>query len=144
MEFSRFKQSLNFYNIYRGALILLILIILGVSVFAISFTIVSNSYESDEESDYNNYSNADNYIQKDSYYNTNTLHEHTQTITQNEFILTDYNGQLTVFKTGEFSPYITLDVYTKSLPYLDQQDILEGIIIIGEDNLYSIIQDFDS
>jgi len=61
-----------------------------------------------------------------------------------KYTLKDYFGKVAVFKYNSNVPQETLDVYTNSLPEFDQKELAAGVNVYNDDELYSLIEDYDS
>lgn len=141
MNFIRYiKESINRHEslnydrmllIYRVVLVVLILLILGVLTYVISYELTTNNYQVAPQ--------QYKIVEIDKFDESSFL-----VTREPEYLLKDTNGKIAIFEVGEFEPFMTLDVYTSTLPYLDRQNLLDGIIVVGEDNLCRIIEDFDS
>lgn len=60
------------------------------------------------------------------------------------FILAEHGGKIGVFKSGEDSPFLLLDVYVDTLPYRDKLYLEEGIKVFSEEELQQLIEDYSS
>ena len=61
------------------------------------------------------------------------------------YIITTHEGQIGVFKYKETTPYLTLDdVMIDSLSEYDQKLLESGIQVYSEQELLSLIEDYDS
>lgn len=133
VNFNRFDSM----KVYRVVLFCLIYVILGVTIYTISYdtTIQQKPYQE---------------VQNVS--EENTLHVEEieieqlpiEQISEHTYIVKDNNGKVAIYKEGEYDVFIQLEVYTSTLPYVDRQNLLEGFTIVGDDQLRQIIEDFDS
>ena len=60
------------------------------------------------------------------------------------YVLKDYFGKVAVFKYNSNVPQETLSVYTNSLPLFDQKELTTGVYAYNEQELSSLIEDYDS
>ncbi|MEG0691709.1 MAG: hypothetical protein RR444_01350 [Oscillospiraceae bacterium] len=60
------------------------------------------------------------------------------------YVLKEHEQKIGVYKANETSPFMTIDVYVKTLPSVDQQELKSGIMIQNEDKLKTIIEDYES
>lgn len=60
------------------------------------------------------------------------------------YVLKNYNGKVAVFKYNSNVPQETLSVYTNSLPLFDQKQLTTGVYAYNEQELTSLIEDYDS
>lgn len=134
MKYAHLKKK-DSYKIYQSILFVLIYVILAITVYSISYEITSNS-----QTNSNSNSNSPEPIAQSQPFQEAEIETHTV----QEYIVRDSNGKVAIFNPNEHEPFIVLDIYTNSLPYVDKQDILDGIIINGDDNLRAFIEDFDS
>ena len=63
---------------------------------------------------------------------------------EDSYVLREYNGKIGVFYLGQELPFDVLDVYLSTLPVADQAQIREGIYADGEEQLRSIMEDYES
>ena len=59
-----------------------------------------------------------------------------------QYLLKDSGGRLALFYTGTNSPVAVYDVYTRLLPEEDVLQLLEGIPVSDEAELYRLLEDF--
>lgn len=132
------------FKLYRIILFILIYIIATVSIFAISYEVTLARAEPTHEPA-RTFEEIDGTRDARDTIDTREIEDLPQMQpSEHEYLLKDSNGKIAVYKANEYDPYIILDVYTNTLPYVDRQNLLEGITILGDDNLRSIIEDFDS
>ncbi len=60
------------------------------------------------------------------------------------YILKEHEQKIGVYKTNETSPFMTIDVYVKTLPSVDQQELKSGVMVQNDDKLKMIIEDYES
>ncbi len=60
------------------------------------------------------------------------------------YVLKNYFGKVAVFKYNSNVPQETLSVYTNSLPLFDQKQLTTGVYAYNDEELYSLIEDYDS
>ena len=60
------------------------------------------------------------------------------------YYLIDYMGRIAVIKSGEETPDIIFDVYTKTLPSTDRESLTKGIYVEDIESLEKIIEDYIS
>lgn len=66
-----------------------------------------------------------------------------QSASQEElFLLAESNGKIAVYKNGENEPFCILEVQVNELPERDRQLLQSGIAVQGEEELYSLIEDY--
>ena len=65
-------------------------------------------------------------------------------IEQESLLLKDYHGQVALFIPTSDTPETVYDIYSQTLPKLDQQRLLEGIPLKDEQELKLYLNDFDS
>lgn len=61
-----------------------------------------------------------------------------------EYLLKDYGGRLAVFKRGAASPDMIFDVYVKSLPDFDRNQLQTGVTAKNYSELVGLIEDYTS
>lgn len=66
------------------------------------------------------------------------------TTEQESLLLKDYHGQVALFIPPSNTPETIYDIYSQTLPKLDQQRLLEGIPLKDEQELKLYLNDFDS
>ena len=59
-----------------------------------------------------------------------------------QYTVKDYNGQLAVFLNDEPSPIKTFELYTKSLPKIDAEQIQNGITVNSEAELNKLLEEY--
>ena len=59
---------------------------------------------------------------------------------ENIYVVKSYNGKIGIFKEDKL--YEVIEVYTKTLPKTDRDQLEKGIVIDGEEDLRSIIEDY--
>lgn len=62
----------------------------------------------------------------------------------NNYILSEYEGKLAIYKNGENMPISVYETYLSSLPEKDKELIEKGIIIESTEELQSLIEDYTS
>lgn len=122
------------YKLYRIILGILIYVIVAVSIFAVSYEVTLAQQSQPEPRT----------ISPITIENMQVEDLPQLQPTEHEYVLKDSNGKVAVYKIGEYEPYMILEVYTSTLPYVDRMSLLEGITVIGDENLRQIIEDFDS
>jgi len=60
------------------------------------------------------------------------------------YVLKNYFGKVAVFKYNSNVPQETLSVYTNSLPLFDQKQLSTGVFAYTNEELTSLIEDYDS
>jgi len=76
--------------------------------------------------------------------NKTETEEYTQTRpVGEEYILREYDGRIGVFRPENNEPIQVIQVYVMYLPEFDKQALQAGIRVIGEDELFGMIADFD-
>ncbi|MFZ2537908.1 MAG: hypothetical protein WAX04_03290 [Oscillospiraceae bacterium] len=60
------------------------------------------------------------------------------------YYLKEHEQKIGVYKTNETSPFMTIDVYVKTLPSVDQQELKSGVMVQNDDKLKMIIEDYES
>ncbi|MEG0571102.1 MAG: hypothetical protein RR497_05610 [Oscillospiraceae bacterium] len=67
-------------------------------------------------------------------------------VSENEFmyLVKEYNHKVGVFKYGQTSPVLTLDVYVDTLPKKDQTTLETGIKVYDSTQLERLIEDLES
>lgn len=67
-------------------------------------------------------------------------------VSENEFmyLVKEYNHKVGVFKYGQTSPVLTLDVYVETLPKKDQTTLETGIKVYDSTQLERLIEDLES
>jgi hypothetical protein len=66
------------------------------------------------------------------------------TVIEPVYVLKQSKGHLAVFKNGENEPIITTDTLISDLPYDDQNKLLTGIKVTGDQNLRIALEDYCS
>lgn len=61
---------------------------------------------------------------------------------QNAYILKEYNGLIGLFNSGGSTPCEVYDVIVKYLPESDIAALSQGIIIVSDEQLRSLIEDY--
>lgn len=64
----------------------------------------------------------------------------TNVMEKNIYIVRSYNGKVGIFKGDKL--YGVIEVYTKTLPKADRDQLEKGIVIGSEEDLRSIIEDY--
>lgn len=59
-----------------------------------------------------------------------------------QYLLKDSGGKLALFYAGTNDPVAVYDVYTRLLPEEDVLQLLEGIPVTDETELYRLLEDF--
>ena len=60
------------------------------------------------------------------------------------YLIRDYNGRIAVFLEGMEEPELIFDIYTKTLPELDQQQLSQGIVVVGYQRMTRLVEDYTS
>ncbi len=60
------------------------------------------------------------------------------------YLLRTYDGKLAVFTTDLVTPDLVFDVYVRTLPEQDQQDLERGIRVADYEKLVSLVEDYIS
>lgn len=60
------------------------------------------------------------------------------------YYLKEHEQKIGVYKTNEDSPFMTIDVYVSTLPYVDRVELTEGVKVLDDNNLRQIIEDYES
>lgn len=127
-------------KVYKNILFVIIYVILAITVYAISYELTLSNH-TDKELTTQTPQNTEPIETTPN--TTNDTTKHLPNTTQ-EYTVKDSNGKIAIYKNTDPEPFIILDIYTNSLPFIDQQDILQGLTIIGDENLQNFIEDFDS
>lgn len=61
-----------------------------------------------------------------------------------EYLIKEDSGKLSVYKNGEKKPIETFNVYIKTLPLYDQQELEDGIQVKNYEELLTLIEDYIS
>ena len=61
-----------------------------------------------------------------------------------QYMLKEYGGQIGVYTDGSGIPSQVLEVQVKGLPQEDQERLSEGIFVPTLEQLYKLIEDYDS
>lgn len=65
-------------------------------------------------------------------------------VVQYSYLLKEYEEKIGIFRSGEDSPFQILNVYVANLPYLDQQELKQGVPVENEEKLRILIEDYES
>lgn len=60
------------------------------------------------------------------------------------YLIRDYQGRVAVFLEGVEEPEMIFDIYTKTLPELDQQQLTKGIPVEGYQQMTRLVEDYIS
>ena len=60
------------------------------------------------------------------------------------YLIRDYQGRVAVFLEGVEEPEMIFDIYTKTLPKLDQQQLTKGIPVEGYQQMTRLVEDYIS
>lgn len=60
------------------------------------------------------------------------------------YVIMDSGGKIAVFRTGESTPFITTETYTKTLPRADSNRLQKGIQVSDKAELQRLLEDFCS
>lgn len=63
---------------------------------------------------------------------------------QTIYIIREYNGEIGVFAENQESPLLLVEVLVDTLPEADQKMLESGITVRGDENLNSILEDYES
>lgn len=76
---------------------------------------------------------------------TNTKKQDIEAKSQQEYLLKAYQDGIGVYKAGENSPFMTIDVYLNSLPEVDRLELAtSGVKAFGDEELRRLIEDYES
>lgn len=59
-----------------------------------------------------------------------------------QYVIGDWQGQVAVFEGRQSYPMQILDVYTKTLPSNEQQQVMDGIPVIDGRELWKVLEDY--
>lgn len=145
MNFYRKKDNninnLNNLKIYKIVLLSLIYVILGITVYIISYSITTATTEFDVNDSSRIQENSINDISE---FTTDSDELPMLTHSEHEYLLKEINGKIAIYKSTEYEPFMILDVFVSTLPYVDRHNLIDGITVSGDDELRRIIEDFDS
>lgn len=60
------------------------------------------------------------------------------------YLLKEYNEQIGIFRADEQTPFSIIDVYVYNLPTVDQSELKEGVFVLDDSKLKTIIEDYES
>lgn len=60
------------------------------------------------------------------------------------YTLSEYDGRIAVFENGSSKPIEVFDTYISSLPYTEQNEIINGITAESKSELQKLIEDYTS
>ena len=63
---------------------------------------------------------------------------------QTVYIIREYDGQIGVFAENQEKPFLLVEVLVDTLPQADQKMLQSGITVRGDENLNSILGDYES
>ena len=63
---------------------------------------------------------------------------------QTVYIIREYDGQIGVFAENQEKPFLLVEVLVDTLPQADQKMLQSGITVRGDENLNSILEDYES
>lgn len=75
---------------------------------------------------------------------TSSMAESIASITEQEYLLRAYEGKLAVFTEDLVTPDLVFDVYVRTLPETDQQQLQRGIWVASYDKLTELVEDYIS
>lgn len=58
------------------------------------------------------------------------------------FLFSESDGKIVVYKDGEIEPFCILEVNVSELPERDRQLLQSGIAVQGEQEFYSLVEDY--
>lgn len=60
------------------------------------------------------------------------------------YYIIDYNGRVSILRVGDDLPDMIFDIYTRTLPQLDQEQLAEGVYVASYEELMRRIEDYIS
>ena len=60
------------------------------------------------------------------------------------YIVKDFNGNVAVFEENSSTPFKVTDVSTNTLPKVDQEKLIEGIVVKNQAELNTLLEDLCS
>ena len=60
------------------------------------------------------------------------------------YVIKDSGGRIAVFRTGESTPFMTTETYTKTLPRTDSTRLQKGIAVTDKAELQRLLEDLCS
>ena len=60
------------------------------------------------------------------------------------YYIVDYNGRVSVIRAGEEVPEMIFDIFTRTLPEMDQRQLQEGVYVESYEELTRRVEDYIS